>query len=188
MQNRAMLGALAALSILAAACGGDDGPAAPTPDSIVGEYRLATINGAALPFTFRPDSLLDFEGSGDTLVFTETVSRDNYTLSANGRFTNSYRFVGTESTTEDGVPDVTETLDEMALGTWSRTTLEGQPVVRLVADSIVDASGRHRLDFPFTFFIPLPTATGWTFSGQIAHASLGPDEVLVPYTIVYVKQ
>jgi hypothetical protein len=187
MRNRAILGALAALSFLAAACGGgDDDPIAPTVDAIVGEYRLTTINGVAIPFTFRPDSFLDVP---DTLVFTETVFRDNYILRANGRFENSYRFLGTESTTQDGIPDVVESLEETALGTWSRATLEGQPVVRLIADSIVNASGRHRLDNPDTYFIPLPSTTGWTISGQLGHGSLGdPPFVLVPYTVVYVKQ
>ena len=184
MRNRAILGALAALSILAAACGGDDG--GPTaPDSIVGEYRLTTINNLALPFTFRPDS---FEVGGDTLVFRETVVRDNYTFGANGRFTNSYKFRSMETTTEPGIEPVLDSIDVAELGSWSRSSFQGQPALRLVTDSIVDAEGRHQLPSPVVNFIPLPTSTGWSISGQIAHSSLGPDDVLVPYTIVYVKQ
>lgn len=188
MPDRALLGALAALVTLAAACGGDDGPTAPAPDPLVGEYRLATINGRPLPFTLRPDSTRD-PGTGDTIVFTETIVRDDYTLGANGRFSNSFKFRSVETTTEAGVPADRDSLDATILGRWARATVDGQAKVRLVVDSFVDVSGRYALPAPDTFHIPLPTASGWTLSGAIPHESLGPDNpLLVPYTLLYVKQ
>ena len=188
MRNRALLGGLAALTVLAAACGGGDDPTAPTPDAAVGTYRLTTVNGNALPYLFRPDSSLD-EVTGDTIVNTETVVRDDYTLSANGRFSNTYKFRARETTTEDGVPVFLDSLDATALGAWSRSTFGGVPAIRFIVDTIVDVvDGRFPIQ-PDTFFLPIPAATGWTLSGSLPHGSLGvPNPVFVPYTLVYAKQ
>ena len=188
MRNRALLGALAALTLIAAACGGgDDNPTAPTPDAIVGTYRLTTVNGNALPFTFRPDSTLD-PLTGDTLAYFETIVRDDYTLNANGRFSNSYKFRARKTTTKVGVPELRDSSEATALGTWVRSTYGPQPAVRFIVDSLVTAAGRGPVK-PDTFFLPIPTTAGWNLSGSLPHESLGAtNPVFVPYTLVYARQ
>lgn len=64
---------LAALLVVATACGGSDGPTEPTPDSVAGAYSLQTVNGAPLPFTVR-----------QTLDYRSEVVAGRMTLNADG--------------------------------------------------------------------------------------------------------
>jgi len=59
---------------IAAACGGDDSPTAPTMASIAGTWNLQTVNGSALPFIVAQSGSDKIEVLGDAITVTATGS------------------------------------------------------------------------------------------------------------------
>lgn len=61
----------AGILLIAAACGGDDGPTAPTQASIAGLWNLQTVNGSALPFILAQSGTDKLEVLGDAITVAE---------------------------------------------------------------------------------------------------------------------
>jgi hypothetical protein len=174
---------LAALLLGLAACKADSFPTTPNGD-IAGTYKLTTINGSPLPFSFRPDSQL-VSGTSDTAVYRETLFQDDYELLASGRF--HYTTVDSAVTHKtDGSADVKNNYSYIYAGSWQQSS----NFVRLIADSITTpGSAPAMLAVPDTFGLPLPSGNAISGIATLAHASLGPNStVLVNYTFVYPKQ
>ena len=174
---------LAALLLGLVACKADSFPTTSNSD-IAGTYKLTTINGNPLPFTFRPDSQL-VSGTSDTTVFHETLFQDQYELLPSGRF--RYTTVDSGFThTTDGSADVNVDFSYIYLGSWQQSS----NFVRLIADSIIDPGlAPAKLAVPDTFGLPLPNANGISGQATFQHASLGPNgSVFVNYIFVYPKQ
>jgi hypothetical protein len=174
---------LAALLLGLAACQADSFPTTPS-GSIAGDYKLTTINGVVLPFSFRPDSLIA-SGTSDTTVHRETLFQDEYDLMASGRF--RYTTVDSAVThVTDGSADVKDDFSYIYVGSWQQSS----NFLRLIADSItLPGQAMTKLAQPDTFVLPLPTGNSISGVAQIAHGSLGPNgAVLVNYTFVYPKQ
>jgi hypothetical protein len=172
---------LALLLLGVAACKADSFPT--TPTDIAGTYRLSTINGSALPFSFRPDSTRA-TGTGDTTVYRETLFRDDYELFSTGRF--RYTTVDSALThVTDGTADTKEDFSYIYVGRWEQTP----GFIRLIADSITTPhNAPAKLAAADTFGLPLPNSSGISGTGQLAHKSLGSTDVVVTYTFVYAKQ
>lgn len=173
---------LALLFIGVAACNPDSFPTTP-PVDISGTYRLTTVNGLALPFSFRPDSQLTTSAT-DTSVHRETLYRDDYELLSTGRF----RYTTVDSATThitDGTADTKADFSYVYVGTWRQ---QANSVV-LTADSVAVGSGvMTKLTTPDVFAIPAPSGTGISGTAQIPHKSLGSGNVVVNYTFIYTKQ
>jgi hypothetical protein len=172
---------LAVLILGLAACKADSFPTSPSVSA--GTYKLTSINGFALPFTFRPDSAR-VTGTSDTTVYRETLYQDDYELLSNGRF--HYTTVDSAVThTTDGSADVKDDYSYVYAGKWE----QGANFLRLIADSITNpGQARVALAAPDTFGLPLPTSAGISGTATLQHQSLGPNAVLVNYTFVYAKQ
>jgi len=174
---------LAALLLGLAACKADSFPTTPNAD-IAGTYKLTTINGSPLPFSFRPDSQL-VSGTSDTAIYRETLFQDDYELLASGRF--HYTTVDSAVThTTDGSADVKNNYSYIYAGSWQQSS----NFVRLIADSITTPGlAPAKLAVPDTFGLPLPSGDAISGIATLAHASLGPNStILVNYTFVYPKQ
>lgn len=174
---------LAALLLGLAACKADSFPTTPS-GTIAGLYKLTTINGSGLPFSFRPDSTVA-SGTSDTTVYRETLYQDDYDLASTGRF--RYTTVDSAVThVTDGSTDVKDDFSYVYLGAWQQSS----NFVRLIADSIVvPGQAPAKLAQPDTFGLPLPTSNSISGVATFAHASLGPNAtVFVNYTFVYPKQ
>lgn len=174
---------LAALLLGLAACQADSFPTTPS-GSIPGVYKLTTINGSALPFSFRPDSTIA-SGTSDTTVYRETLYQDDYDLMASGRF--RYTTVDSAVThTTDGSTDVKDDFSYIYLGSWQQSS----NFLRLIADSIVRPGvAPAKLAQPDTFGLPLPNGNSISGVAVFQHASLGPNAfVVVNYAFVYPKQ
>jgi hypothetical protein len=65
---------IAACLLVLAACGGDDGPTAPTMASIAGTWNLQTVNGSPLPFTVAQSGADKIEVLGDAITVTATAT------------------------------------------------------------------------------------------------------------------
>ena len=173
---------LALLVLGIAACQADSFPT--TPTDVSGTYKLTTINGVALPFTFRPDSLLT-SGATDTSVHRETLYRDDYELLPSGRF--RYTTIDSGSThVTDGTADAKVDFSYVYVGRWDRTA----SFLRLIADSITaPGSAPAQLAAPDTFGLPLPGSSGINGTATLLHNSLGTNpNVVVSYAFVYAKQ
>jgi len=174
---------LAALLLGLVACKADSFPTTPNTE-IAGTYKLTTINGSPLPFSFRPDSQL-VSGTSDTAVFRETLYQDDYELLASGRF--HYTTVDSAVThTTDGSADVKNNYSYIYAGSWQQSS----NFVRLIADSItLPGQAPAQLAQPDTFGLPLPSGNAISGVAQVPHNSLGPNSVVVVnYTFVYPKQ
>jgi hypothetical protein len=174
---------LAALLLGLGACKADSFPTTPS-GAIAGVYKLTTINGTTLPFSFRPDSTLA-SGTSDTTVYRETLFQDDYDLMSSGRF--RYTTVDSAIThITDGSTDVKDDFSYIYVGSWQQSS----NFVRLIADSItLPGQASAKLAAPDTFLLPLPTDNAISGVAQIAHGSLGPNAtVIVSYTFVYPKQ
>jgi hypothetical protein len=174
---------LAALLLGLAACQADSFPTTPN-SSIPGVYKLTTINGTVLPFSFRPDSLVA-SGASDTTVHRETLYQDDYDLMSSGRF----RYTTVDSAVThitNGSADVKNDFSYIYVGSWQQSS----NFVRLIADSItLPGQSAAKLAQPDTFGLPLPTGDAISGVATLAHASLGPNAtVFVNYTFVYPKQ
>jgi hypothetical protein len=174
---------LAVLLLGLAACKADSFPTTPDP-AIAGTYKLTTINGNLLPFSFRSDSTL-VTGGADTTIERETLYQDEYQLLASGRF----RYVTVDSIvthTTDGSADIKDDLSYIYVGSWQQNS----SFVRLIADSITNPGlAPAKLAVPDTFGLPLPSGNAISGIAQIPHASLGPNSiVVVNYTFIYPKQ
>jgi hypothetical protein len=174
---------LAALLLGLAACQADSFPTTPS-GTIAGVYKLTTINGTTLPFSFRPDSTL-VSGTSDTTVYRETLFQDDYDLMSSGRF--RYTTVDSAIThVTDGSTDVKDDFSYVYVGSWQ----ESSNFVRLIADSItLPGQVPAKLAQPDTFGLPLPNGNAISGVASFQHASLGPNAfVVVNYTFVYPKQ
>jgi hypothetical protein len=174
---------LAALLLGLGACQADSFPTTPS-GTIAGVYKLTTINGTTLPFSFRPDSLVA-SGTSDTTVHLETLFQDDYDLMASGRF--RYTTVDSAVThVTDGSADVKDDFSYIYAGSWQQSS----NFLRLIADSItLPGQAPAKLAQPDTFGLPLPTGNAISGVASIPHASLGPNStVVVNYTFVYPKQ
>ena len=165
-----------------AACQADSFPSAPNAD-IAGTYKLTTINGLALPFSFRPDSSLT-TGATDTSVNRETLYRDEYELLPTGRF--RYTTVDSAVThVTDGSVDTKDDFSYSYVGTWRQQS----NAVVLTADSVSEGSGpMTQLPQADVFAIPLPSGNAISGTASVQHESLGSSNVVVNYTFVYTKQ
>lgn len=174
---------LAALLLGLAACKADSFPTTPNT-TIAGTYKLTTINGTVLPFSFRPDSQF-VSGTSDTTVYRETLYQDDYDLLSSGRF--RYTTVDSAVThVTDGSTDVKNDYSYVYVGFWQQSS----NFVRLIADSITTPGlAPAKLAVPDTFGLPLPNANTISGVATLQHASLGPNAfVFVNYTFVYPKQ
>jgi hypothetical protein len=174
---------LAALLLGLAACQADSFPTTPN-GSIAGLYKLTTINGSVLPFSFRPDSLV-ISGTTDTTVHRETLYQDEYDLMSSGRF--RYTTVDSAVThVTDGSADVKNDFSYIYVGSWQQSS----NFLRLIADSItLPGQAMTKLSQPDTFGLPLPTGNAISGVASIPHASLGQNStVVVDYTFIYPKQ
>ena len=173
---------LALLLLGAAACQADSFPSAPNAD-IAGTYKLTTINGLALPFSFRPDSILT-QSATDTSVHRETLYRDDYELLSTGRF--RYTTVDSAVThVTDGTADTKSDFSYVYVGSWQQQS----NAVVLSADSVQIGNGAMtKLAQADVFAIPLPSGTGISGTASLSHESLGSGNVVVNYTFVYTKQ
>ena len=173
---------LALLFVGIAACQADSFPT--TPTDIAGTYKLSTINGVALPFSFRPDSILTSTAT-DTSVYRETLYRDDYELLSTGRF--HYTTVDSAVThVTDGTTDTKQDYSYIYAGRWEQTS----SFLRLIADSVTTSgNARAALATPDTLGLPLPTGTGISGTAQLRHNSLGSSpNIVVNYTFIYTKQ
>lgn len=84
------------LLVVAAACGGDDGPTQPTAASVAGTWQLQTVNGSALPYVAAQVGLDKVELMSDVL-----------TVVASGSFTQMTQIRVTQSgqVTTQSIPD-----------------------------------------------------------------------------------
>jgi hypothetical protein len=174
---------LAALLLGLAACQADSFPTTPT-GTIVGLYKLTTINGSLLPFSFRPDSTIA-SGSSDTTVYRETLYQDDYDLMSTGRF--RYTTVDSAVThVTDGSTDVRDDFSYIYVGSWQQSS----NFVRLIADSIkMPGQAQVQLAAPDTFGLPLPNGNAISGVATLAHGSLGANSIVyVNYSFVYPKQ
>jgi hypothetical protein len=174
---------LAALLFGLAACQADSFPTTPNA-TIPGTYKLTTINGVVLPFSFRPDSSL-VTGTSDTTVYRETLYQDDYDLLATGRF--RYTTVDSALThTTDGSTDIKDDFSYIYVGSWRQSS----NFVLLIADSVTEPGlAPAKLAQPDTFGLPLPTANAISGTATLQHGSLGPNgAVLVDYFFIYAKQ
>jgi hypothetical protein len=174
---------LAALLLGLAACQADSFPTTPSA-SIPGVYKLSTINGSALPFSFRPDSSI-VAGTTDTTVYRETRWQEDYELLASGRF----RFTIVDSAlthTTDGSADIKDDYSVIEVGSWQQTSNS----VLLTADSVTfPGETQVKLTTPDVWEVPLPNGNGISGTATGQHKSLGPTAlVYVNYTFVYPKQ
>ena len=64
----------ACVLFIAASCGGDDAPTAPTMASIAGTWNLQTVNGSALPFTVAQSGSDKIEVLGDAITVTASAT------------------------------------------------------------------------------------------------------------------
>ena len=174
---------LAALLLGLAACKADSFPTTPGT-SIAGVYKLTSINGSPLPFSFRPDSVIT-AGATDTTIHRETLYQDDYDLASTGRF--RYTTVDTSvSHRTNGSADVKTDFSYVYVGSWQQSS----NFVRLIADSITEPGlAPAKLAVPDTFGLPLPTGNAISGVATLQHNSLGPSSfVYVNYTFVYPKQ
>lgn len=173
---------LALLLLGAAACQADSFPSAPNSD-ITGTYKLTTINGAVLPFSFRPDSQLTLSAT-DTTVHRETLYRDDYEFFSTGRF----RYTTVDSVLNhvtDGTADTKTDLSYVYVGSWRQRST----YLELSADSIsVGGGAMTRLATVDVYGIPLPSSNGLSGTAPVTHNSLGSGNVVVNYNFFYTKQ
>jgi hypothetical protein len=174
---------LAVLVLGLAACQADSFPTTPNA-AIPGVYKLTTINGSALPFSFRPDSTIA-AGTTDTTVYRETRYQDDYELMSSGRF----RFTIVDSAIThitNGSTDVITDYSVIEVGNWQQTSNS----VLLTADSATfPGQSQVKLTTPDSWEVPLPSGDAISGTATVAHGSLGPGgTVYVSYTFVWPKQ